>query len=89
MPLSAKWNVPNAVKDFIRKFGVPAAFLSDSATKNKSGEIKDIEHHYNISSHHYSKPGYQNQNWVENKIETLRIWLITSWILPVPLPGVS
>ena len=72
MPLSAKWNVPDAVKDFICKFGTPAVFLSDSATKNKSEDIKDLEHHYNIASHHYSKPGYQNQNWVENKIRDIK-----------------
>ena len=68
VPLSSKQNVPNAVKDFIRKFGAPAAFLLDSAEENKSGEIQDIEHYYNISGHHYSEPGYQHQNWVENKI---------------------
>ena len=68
VPLSAKRNVPDAVKVFIQKFGAPAAFLSNSSAKNKSGNIKDLEHHYNISSHHYSEQGYQNQNWVENKI---------------------
>ena len=68
MPLSAKRNVPDAVKDFICHFGAPTAFLSDSATENKGYEIEDVEHNYNISRHHYSKPEYQNQNWVENKI---------------------
>ena len=72
VPLSAKQNVPDAVKDFIQKWGAPAAFLSNSAAKNKSSEIKDLEHHYNISGHHYSKPGYQNQNWVENKIRDIK-----------------
>ena len=72
VPLSAKQNVLDAVKDFIQKWGAPAAFLSDSATKNKSGDIKDLERHYNISSHHYSEPGYQNQNWVENKIRDIK-----------------
>ena len=62
IPLSAKRNVPDAVKDFICTFGAPAAFLSNSAAENKSGAIKDLEHHYNISSHHYSRPGYQNQD---------------------------
>ena len=62
MSLSAKWNVPDAVKDFIRKWGAPAVFLSNSTAKNKSGEIKDLKQHYNISGHYYSEPGYQNQN---------------------------
>ena len=78
VPLSAKRNVPDAVKDFICKFGAPTAFLSNSAAENKSGDIEDLECHYNISSHHYSEPGYQNQNWVEIKFVTLRIWLIIS-----------
>ena len=63
------------------KMGGPVALLSNSATKNKNGAIKDLEQYYNISSHHYSKPGYQNQNWVENKLGILRIWLIISWTL--------
>ena len=48
------------------------AFLSNSVTENKSGEIKDLECYYNIASHHYSEPGYQNQNWVENKIRDIK-----------------
>ena len=72
VPLSDKRNVPDAVKDFIRKFGAPTTFLSDSATENKSGDIEDLERHYNIASHHYSEPGYQNQNWVENKIRDIK-----------------
>ena len=70
--LSAKRNVPDVVKDFICKFGAPAVFLSNSAAENKSGDIEDIERHYNIASHHYSEPGYQNQNWVENKIRDIK-----------------
>ena len=68
VPLSAKRNVPDAVKDFIHRFGAPAAFLSDSAAENKGYKIEDVERNYNISRHHYSEPEYQNQNWVENKI---------------------
>ena len=44
--------------------------MSDSTAKNKSGEIKDLEHHYNISGYHYSELGYQN--WVENKIRDIK-----------------
>ena len=76
VPLTAKRNVPDAVKDFICKFGAPTAFLSDSATKNKSGDIEDIKRHYNIASHHYSEPGYQIKIGWKIKLETLRIWLI-------------
>ena len=46
--------------------------MSDSTTKNKSGDIENIECNYNIASHHYSEPGYQNQNWVENKIRDIK-----------------
>ena len=70
--MSAKRNVRDAVKDFICKFEAPTTFLSSSATENKSGDIKDLERHYNIASHHYSEPGYQNQNWVENKIRDIK-----------------
>ena len=38
--LSAKRNVPDAVKDFICKFGAPTGFLSNSTTENKSGILK-------------------------------------------------
>ena len=72
VPLSSKRNVPNAVKDFICKWGAPASFLSDKAAKNESHEIEDVERNYNISGHHYSEPGYQNQNWVENKIGDIK-----------------
>ena len=72
VPLSAKRNVPDAVKDFIRRFGAPTAFLSDSATENKGYKIEDVERNYNISRHHYSEPEYQNQNWVENKIGQIK-----------------
>ena len=65
------------------KNGEPCGILSDSAAKNKSGEIKDLEQHYNISDHHYSEAGWRI------KLETLRIWLIISWILLAPLPGVG
>ena len=44
------------------------SILSDSAAENRGYKIEDVEHNYNISRHHYSKPEYQNQNWVENKI---------------------
>ena len=86
VPLSAKRNVPDTVKDFIFQFGAPTAFLSISAAENKGYKIEDVERNYNISRHHYSEPEYQNQNWVENKLVTLRIWLIISWILWVPRP---
>ena len=67
--------------------GAPAAFLSNSVTENKSGKIKDLERHYNISGHHYSEPGYQIKTGWKIKFKTLRIWLIISWILPAPLLG--
>ena len=37
---SAKWNVSDAVKDFIQKWGAPAAFLSDSAAENKMEKLR-------------------------------------------------
>ena len=58
VPLGNKSDVPGAVKDFIRFWGAPVAFLSDSAKENQSEEIKEIERQYNIGSHHYSKTGY-------------------------------
>ena len=48
--------------------GSSAAFLSDSAGKNRSSDIEDLERNYNIQQHHYSEPEYQNHNWVEDKI---------------------
>ena len=72
VPLGRKADVPSAVKDFIRRWGAPAVFLSDSAAENKSKDIQDIECNFNVSRHHYSEPGYQNQNWVERKIGDIK-----------------
>ena len=85
MPLERKADVPSTMKDFIRQWGAPAVCLSDSAAENKIKDIQDIERNFNISRHHYSEPGYQNQNWGERKISDNKIWLITSWILQAHL----
>ena len=86
VPLSAKRNVPDTVKDFIHHFGAPTAFLSDSTNENKGYKIEDVEHNYNISRHHYSEPEYQNQNWVENKIGQIKNMVNNIWILQIPWP---
>ena len=60
------------MKDFIIQWGAPTVFLSDSTTENKTKDIQDIECNFNVSRHHYCKPGYQNQNWVERKIGNIK-----------------
>ena len=85
VPLSDKRNIPDAVKDFIHKFGAPTAFLSNSAAKNKSGDIEDLDHHYNIAAIIIMSLGTKIKTGLKIKLEILRIWLITSWTLWAPL----
>ena len=60
VPMSAKSDFPEALKEFIRKWGAPNKVMSDNAWEQTSKKVLEIVRNYNIIKHN-SEAGKQNQ----------------------------
>ena len=69
----------NALQDQIRERGAMNQLLSDQAQVEISAGVKKILGVYAIGNWQ-SEPYHQHQNFAENRYETVRGMLITTWI---------
>ena len=72
IPMDAKSDFPESLKEFIRKWGAPNGLMSDNAWEQTSKTVIDILRHYNIGHHHKSEPKQHNQNTSERRIQDIK-----------------
>ena len=68
VPMSAKSDFPEALREFIRKWGAPNKVMSDNAWEQTSKKVLEILRNYNIIKH-CSEAGKQNQNAGERRMQ--------------------
>jgi hypothetical protein len=72
VPVTKKSDFPEALSDFIRKWGAPANLFTDGALEECSKAVTDLMRMYNIGRHFRSEPYHQNQNPAERKIQDIK-----------------